>query len=131
VQPFDIVVFKVPAPGRTAQKQCLPDMPLDTAHWTVSSNLVIHTMTTKIYDATWTLNNHEYKYTPDCNGWVTDSFTATDGSTAIVSWNTITNQLKTSAASGHPYNATVAKAAAQYAVQTLFPPGDLGLLTIN
>jgi hypothetical protein len=127
-QPFDIVAFQVPAPGQTATQQCLPDLTLDRSHWNVSPNLAIHTTTTKAYDATWTVNNHEYQYTPDCNGWIGDVFFNSDQSWATVQWNTITNQLITHSVSGHPYSDAVARSATRWAVSTLFPPGDMGLL---
>ena len=128
VQPYDVAPFEIPASGKTATIDCLPSIALNTAPWTLSPNLQIRTATTLAYDLTWTVNNHLYNYTPDCQGWVTDVFIANDGSWANVGWNTITHALRTSAVSGHTYSAT---ADAQYAVQTLYPGGDLNLLTIQ
>jgi hypothetical protein len=131
IQPFYISVFTLPAPGQTATPGCLPDVALNTANWSSHPDLVIHTMTTAAYDATWTVDNHDYQYTPDCNGWVGDDFISTGNEWAYVQWNVITNELRTSVATGHPYNDTIAKSCADYAVQTLYPPGDLNMLTIQ
>ena len=128
IQPFDIAVFRIPAPGNTAQHECLPDVTLNRAAWHPSPNLVVHKATTKDYHTTWTVNQHQYRFTPDCDGWISDVFIAPGGFWATVRWNTITNQLETYPVSGQTYNGM---AGAMYAVQTLFPPGDLGLLTIH
>ena len=128
IQPFDIAAFRVPGPGGVAEHECLPDLALNRAAWQASPNLVVHTATTKDYFATWTVNQHDYHFTPDCDGWVSDVFIASGGATATVRWNMITNQLETFPVSKQPYDGT---AAATHAIQTLFPPGDLGLLTIH
>jgi hypothetical protein len=128
IQPFDIAVFRVPAPGGVAEHECLPEVALNQAAWQTSPNLVVHTATTRDYHATWTVNQHDYRFTPDCDGWISDVFIAPGGAYATVRWNMITNQLETYPVSGQVYDGT---AGATYAVQTLFPPGDLGLLAIH
>jgi hypothetical protein len=128
LQPYDILVFTVPAAGGAAALGCLPDVPLNTATWTLSPYLVINQATTKVYNVTWTVDSHVYNYTPDCNGWINDDFIASDGSWATVWWNTITHEMQTYPVSGQTYNAMTD---AQWAVSTTFPAGDLGLLTIH
>ena len=130
-QPYDIVVFQVPAAGQTVTMECLPSVTLDTSHWTISPDLQVHTATTKAYDVTWTVDSHDYNYTPDCNGWVGDVFISGANEWATVEWNTITNELRTSAVSGQAYSPTIARDCAQWAVNTTFPAGDMGLLTVQ
>jgi hypothetical protein len=130
-QPFDILVFQLPPPGGTAAHGCLPDIPLSTRTWPTISNLTIHVATTKAYHVTWAVGPVDHNYTPDCDGWVADVFISSAGSWATVRWNTITHRLQTLAVAGHPYDANIATSAAAWAVQTIFPAGDMGLLSIE
>jgi hypothetical protein len=131
IQPFDILVFQLPGPGGTAVRGCLPDIALNTATWPHIANLAIHQATTKVYHVTWAVGGKDYNFAPDCNGWVGDVFIAPGDQWATVRWNTITHQLETYQVSGHAYDANIARAAAGWAVQSLFPAGDMGLLAIK
>jgi hypothetical protein len=109
---------------------CIPTTPLNTSSWTLSPNLVINIATTTHYKCEWLVNNHTYDYAT-CDGWISDVFIAGNGSSAIVGWNLVTNAMYTKQWGSNPYSPSIAMDAAKWAVQTIFPGGNLSNLTIQ
>lgn len=129
-QPFDIAVFTIPKAGESSTPGCLPDEPLDTASWPAVSALTVREATTKRYRARWSVSAHEYDFTADCDGWISDTFVTGAGKTGWVGWNTVTNEIRVSRAGGDAFDATIGRAAAEYAKKTLFPAADMSSLKI-
>jgi hypothetical protein len=109
---------------------CITDRPLSTSGWVISSNLQIVLATTTEYSCRWLVNNHLYDYVT-CDGWIWDTFITSGQEWAVVGWNLATNAMYTQQVSGHAYNSTIATDCAQWAVQTIFPGGNLANLTIE
>jgi hypothetical protein len=108
---------------------CIATTTIDTSSWTLSPNLVIDLATTTHYTCDWLVDNHTYDYTT-CDGWISDVFISTGGS-AVVGWNLVTNAMYTQQWNGNPYSPSIATSAAQWAVATTFPGGDLSNLSIE
>jgi hypothetical protein len=110
---------------------CIPDVPLSTSGWVLSPYLEIQLATTTEYSCLWLVNDHLYDYHSTCDGWISDTFITSAGEWAIVGWNLATNAMYTQQVTGHTYSRTVATDCAQWAVQTIFPGGNLGNLDIQ
>jgi hypothetical protein len=136
--PFDIVVFQIPSPGGIAARGCMPLETLDYSWWPRSTYLAVQEATTQRYRSSWRVvatNPYgtwpsDYDLPADCRGWVNSIF-VTGAGWASVYWNTVTNQLRTTPVAGHAYNDTIARSCAQHSVNTLFPAGDMSMLSIT
>jgi hypothetical protein len=106
---------------------------LPTASWTLSPSLQILVATTTHYEANWLLGTtiwKTYNY-ETCDGWVSDDFITPAQNNCFVGWNLVTNDMWAAQNGSNTFNMSAAEDCASYAIQTIFPGGNLSTLVLH
>ncbi len=107
-----------------------PTRHLDRSQWPANAGLTILEATTRRYRARWVYRKKPYDYQLDCAGWIGDDFIH-GHARAYIRWNLVTSEVIASPINGHRFDADIARTAASWAAQTIYPGIDLNRLRIE